>query len=345
MKKFINYTLILIGMISLLGCMEEEKTFISESPLAPTLTFPSNGQALVLTKETASENLRFTFDPSDFGFSAAVTYTVQLGESGTSFSNPLDVGSSNGSEILISQAVLNQRLLGRGFEADQAIQWDVRVRASLGDAVAPIFSSVTKLMITPFSDAVELARMFVPGDYQGWSPENPNTVIFSVNNDNVFEGFVHILGGSGQFKVTEQPNWDINFGGVDGVLVQNGPDFRIEEPFGTFRLKIDLNNLTYEIGNRRRWGIIGDATPLGWDADTPMDFDPSENVLTITLDLVAGKFKFRAGDWAFNYGDNGADGILNPDGADILINEAGNYTITMDWKIPGQLNYQVTKNS
>jgi starch-binding outer membrane protein SusE/F len=344
MKNIINYALLLVGMLSLFACVEEERTVISENPLPPALIFPSNGQAIVLSKESATENLRFTFDPSDFGFSAAVTYTVQLGEAGTTFANPLEIGSSNGGEILISQELLNQRLLGRGFEPEQAIPWEVRVRASLSESVPPLFSPIGTLMLTPFSDAVELPRLFVPGDYQGWSVENLNTVIFSLNNNNVYEGFVHILGGSGQFKVTEQPNWDINYGGADGVLERNGPDLRISEPFGTFSLKIDLTNLTYEIGPRRRWGIIGDATPFGWDADTPMNFDANENVLTITMNLSAGKFKFRAGDWAFNYGDNGADGTLEPNGADILITEAGNYTIIMDWKIPGQLTYQVKKN-
>lgn len=69
-----------------------------------------------------------------------------------------------------------------------------------------------------------------------------------------------------------------------------------------------------------------------------------ENVLTITLDLVAGNFKFRAGDWAFNYGDTGMDGVLNPDGSDIPIADDGNYTITMDWKVPGEITYELIKN-
>ncbi|EOZ97805.1 hypothetical protein A33Q_1614 [Indibacter alkaliphilus LW1] len=344
MKNLNILFLLLLGAVAVWSCTEEERTVISDNPGIPVLNSPASGQSIVLSEETGSQDLVFSFDPADFGYSAAVSYTVQLAESGTSFQNPLDVGTSNGSDISISEASLNQRLIGRGYDPDESIQMDVRVRASVGDAVEPVFSSVSNISVTPYSEALVFAKMFVPGDYQGWSPENENTVIYSVNNDNIFEGYVHILGGSGAFKVTEEPNWDINYGGANGTLERDGPDFVISEPFGTFRLKVDLNSLTYEIGTRRRWGIIGDATPLGWDGDTPMDFDSDENVLTITIDLVEGNFKFRAGDWAFNYGDTGLDGILDPDGADIPISEDGNYTITMDWKVPGEISYEVVKN-
>lgn len=326
------------------ACTEEERTVMTDNPDAPVLTSPASGQSIVLDSETAAQPLVFSFDPANFGFSAAVSYTVQMAESGTSFENPIDVGNSNGAEVSITQATLNQRLIGRGYAPEEGVQMDIRVRASLGDAVDPVFSEATTISVTPYSEALEFTKMYVPGDYQGWSPENENTVIYSANNDDVYEGYVHILGGSGAFKVNEEPNWDINYGGANGTLERNGPDLTIGEPFGTFRLKVDLNNLTYEIGTRRRWGIIGDATPLGWNADTPMEFDAVNNVLTITLDLVAGNFKFRAGDWAYNYGDDGLDGVLEPGGADIPISEAGNYTITMDWKVPGVISYELIKN-
>lgn len=344
MKIFRNIYPIAIALLFAWACTDPIETVISANPNAPSLTAPVAGATLVLDQESGGEMITFTFVPADFGFPAAVTYTVQIAETGTSFENPLDIGNSSGAPVSISQSNLNQRLIARGYEPDEAAQFETRVRASLGTSVEPIFSELVTILITPYLEAIDYARMYVPGDYQGWNPANENTVIFSVLNNNIFEGYVHILSGSGAFKVNEGPSWDVNYGGADGNLVQNGPDLVIGEPFGTFRISANLNNLTYTIGDRRRWGIIGNATPLGWDNDTPMNFDPVENVLTITLNLTAGEFKFRAGDWAFNYGDTGLDGILNPDGANIPIPEAGNYTITMDWKIPGEISYEVIKN-
>lgn len=326
------------------ACTDPIVTVISADPSAPVLTSPAPGISLVLNRDLSEESVNFTYTQADFGFSAAVIYTVQLVETGASFDNAVDIGNSNRTTVGITQANLNQRLIARGFVPDEATQVDIRVRASLGPSVAPIYSERVTILITPFSEELTFARMYVPGDYQGWDPANENTVIFSVQNYDIYEGFVHILGGSGAFKVNAEPNWDISYGGANGVLERNGPDLRITEPFGTFRLTVDLNTLTYSIGARRRWGIIGDATPLGWGADTPMEFDAANNVLTITLDLVAGNFKFRAEDWAHNFGDDGLDGVLEANGADIPIAEPGNYTIKMDWNVPGEITYEVKKN-
>jgi hypothetical protein len=171
------------------------------------------------------------------------------------------------------------------------------------------------------------------------------TVLKSVNFDNVFEGYVHILpGGTGEFKVNETNSWDVNYGdnGADGTLDQDGENIKVTE-FGTYLMKVDLGAKTYELSDPLYWGIIGSATAGGWDSETKMGFNRDENVLTITADLVEGEMKFRANqDWAFNFG--GADGVLEADGANIAVSEAGNYTITLDFRTPGEVLYTMTKN-
>lgn len=340
----INF-LAVIALMMTWGCVEEERTVISDNPGAPQLSSPAAGSALVLTEDTAGEWVRFEFTPADFGYQAAVNYTVQVVPAGQGWENPMDVASSNSTIIQITQSEWNQRLIGRGYAADQENEVDMRIRASVGTAVAAVYSPVVSMLLVPYSAQLTYARVYLPGDYQGWSPENPNTVIYSVNDDDIYDGYVHILGGSGAFKINATPSWDENYGGVNGVLEQNGPDIILPEPFGTFRLIVDMNAGTYTIGERRRWGLVGDATPGGWDADTPMEFNAAENVLTVTLDLVAGNFKFRGNNnWDFNYGDTGLDGVLDAGGADIPIAEPGNYTVTMDWKTPGEITYEVIKN-
>ena len=62
-----------------------------------------------------------------------------------------------------------------------------------------------------------------------------------------------------------------------------------------------------------------------------MDYDPYNNVFTTIGKLVVGEIKFRKNeDWGTNYGDNGSDGTLDQDGANIAIAKAGNYLITFD---------------
>ena len=51
-------------------------------------------------------------------------------------------------------------------------------------------------------------------------------------------------------------------------------------------------------------GIIGTATPGGWDSDTDMVQHPdSAHLWTLSIDLVDGLAKFRADDaWTINWG-------------------------------------------
>ena len=75
-----------------------------------------------------------------------------------------------------------------------------------------------------------------------------------------------------------------------------------------------------------------------------MTYDTATKTWTVTLNLNAGKIKFRANDaWDLNYGDNDFDGSLEEGGADIPVAAAGNYTITLNLEVAGYA-YEIKKN-
>ena len=90
------------------------------------------------------------------------------------------------------------------------------------------------------------------------------------------------------------------------------------------------------------WGIIGSATPTGWDSDTNLNYDLNTKTYSITINMIPGAYKFRLDDgWGTNYGSNSATGgtlVLN--GSDIPITVAGSYKITADFNAK---TYTVTK--
>lgn len=81
------------------------------------------------------------------------------------------------------------------------------------------------------------------------------------------------------------------------------------------------------------WGIIGSATPTGWNSDTNLNYDLATKTYSITMDMIPGAYKFRLDDgWGTNYGSSSATGgalVLN--GSDIPITVAGSYLITADF--------------
>ncbi|SNS26307.1 protein of unknown function [Belliella buryatensis] len=308
---------------------------------------PSN---LVLTREEADDFIVFNVSSADFGVSVSeVTYTIQIDAAGNNFAAPVAVGSSPTTTVEVNIDELNRRAVAKGLEAEVAGNIEFRVSASTTRAGLPtVNGDAVTISITPYSTEVELPFLRVPGDYQGWNPGNDNTIIYSENSDDVYEGFVHILSGSGEFKFITGPAWgdfpDFGVGATAGTLSEGGGNLKIEDGFGTYKVTVNKETFTYEKERIGIWGIIGDATAGGWDNETPMIFDAAENILKITTDLNAGEMKFRTQTWAMNYGVSGEDGVAGFDGGNIQIAEAGNYTIILDFKLPGEVRYSVTKN-
>ncbi len=187
-----------------------------------------------------------------------------------------------------------------------------------------------EVIVAPATTDNEYAQLYVPGAYQGWMPDNENVQrLYARNGDNNYEGFLYFP-EAGEFKFTPAPNWDADFGdnGGDGTLDPGGANLSVPAA-GVYRIRVNLDDLTYTI-EPIRFGIIGAATVGGWDGDQDLTYDPELGALTITTPLVADEFKFRANDaWDFDFGDNGADGILEPGGQNLSINRAGTFKVIL----------------
>jgi hypothetical protein len=168
----------------------------------------------------------------------------------------------------------------------------------------------------------------VPGNYQGWIPADSSTVVSSLNSDNKYEGYIWFPENT-EFKYARgswAENWGDNYG--DGHLEPNGAN--ILAPLeGYYKLNADLNSLTHTFVSTT-WSVIGSATPGGPNTDIDMSYDNNTRVWTVTIDLVAGEFKFRANhSWTINYGDNDSNLTLEQNGAGIVVSTPGVYTINL----------------
>ncbi|WP_167610972.1 RagB/SusD family nutrient uptake outer membrane protein [Maribellus sediminis] len=192
--------------------------------------------------------------------------------------------------------------------------------------------------------------IYVPGGYQSasgyggdWSPDVA-PMLGAVNSDDNYEGYVYFADAA-EFKFTAGPNWDVNWGdnGGDGILDPGGANLSVTEA-GYYKMNVNIADLTYTI-TKTDWGIIGSATAGGWDSDQNMEFDAASKTWVAEIDLAAGEIKFRANDdWGINYGDDGADGVLEAGAANIAIAEGGSYKITMKLENP-DYTYTVEKYS
>jgi hypothetical protein len=174
--------------------------------------------------------------------------------------------------------------------------------------------------------------LYVPGSHQGWNPMDA-PVIYSEDMVN-YSGFVSL---NGEFKFTSMPSWDgTNYGAgaSEGLLSTDGGAGNLSVAEGFYYINVNTASLAWSATEIKTFGVIGDATPGGWDASTPMEFDAAKSEYKVTITLEDGEFKFRANDsWDINLG--GDTDNLRPNGANIAIRK-GIYIITLKLSDPSR---------
>lgn len=165
-----------------------------------------------------------------------------------------------------------------------------------------------------------------------WTPAN--AISMRMIEPGVYETYQYItVDGSGFKFVPTTAGWDGDLGAhktKTGSLAQTDEDNLTVTKDGFYRVRTNMNNFTYTTVETA-WGIIGSATPGGWDTDTNMTITEAKGEYTWQADitLTDGDIKFRANDaWTINLGDNGANGSLEYDGSNIAVT-AGTYHVTL----------------
>ena len=171
--------------------------------------------------------------------------------------------------------------------------------------------------------------IYVPGNHQGWSPEKA-PALQSPNFDGVYVGYTYL---NGNFKFTKERNWNAeynfnDFAVKDDIFFNNdGSNINISEE-GFYQIKADVasSNLS---AMKTTWSIIGSATgDPNWGTDLEMTYVAEDESWTYTGALTAGEFKFRANkDWALSFGGASFDDLTSDNGANLKIEEDGNYEV------------------
>lgn len=337
--------MILLSGLFYLGCEKDIDGPYLKYGAVPSIAKPAANASFTLTEDKAKDLFsEITWSAADFGFQVGVTYEVQLATKGTSFKDPISLGTVNALQLnTITTEKLNSILVGKGIETNKATDFEMRVIATISNKLNSLVSPTASLKITPYKPSLNFPKLQVPGSYQGWKPEDNSTVIYSLKSDGKYEGFLYFPTPNTEFKYTVGPIWTLGYGdkGADGVLDKDGDNIKVSAA-GYYRLRANLNDFSHS-ATLTNWGLIGSATANGWDSDQNLTYDPVKAIWTITTNLIAGEIKFRSNDaWDLNFGDTGANLSLEYDGANIAITQAGTYEIQLILNTP-LYTYKVTK--
>jgi hypothetical protein len=199
--------------------------------------------------------------------------------------------------------------------------------------------------------------LYVPGDYQGWTPASA-AQLGSPKNDGNYDGYVNFpSGGTYQFKFTGEPDWngsiwgDTAANGQSGVLSLGGGNNLQVPGAGWYEISANTTANTWSATAITSWSLIGSFAASNWSNDINMTYDANSNSWKGTITTALNdQFKFRANHaWTVNLGDAGgsAIGSLSYGGNNIgdpsknFSVPPGTHTITLYLGNPGYYSYMI----
>lgn len=302
---------------------------------------------------------RFVWSAANFGEGIICSYDVEIDVKGDDFDTPSVIGTTSGvTQFAASVNVLNTAVQALGTTPFEPANFEVRIKAYVGSEV--LYSNAVEMIITPFSTAIP--KLWMPGGFQADSGYGDNfshatapQLSATAFGDTNFEGYVYIANTitspDNGFKFSSQGDWsgtNYGAGATAGTLSADGGAANIIADAGYYLVKANTDALTYSL-TATQWGVVGNATPGGWDNSTPMTYDPATKKWTVTLDLVPqtapdNGWKFRANNaWDINLGAGSGANDLVYSGTNIGVAEAGTYTITLDLSNPRAYSYTIVK--
>lgn len=321
---------------------------------------------LVLQESKQNDKLTFNWTTgTNKGTSASISYKLQIDKAENNFANAVeyDLGVNVFSQSLTVKN-LNFILLNTfGLTPGVSQNFEAKIIATVAGLEEEPQVSVVPFSLTAYQPVSE--TLFLVGDATsaGWNIANAveMTASATVPGTFVYQGSLTV--GSFKFPVNRNDCWCQDFYTKDAAnaakIVYNnggsGDDLQWQiTQSGQYKITVDLLNLTIAIERltappfSQIW-IVGDASPSGWNIDSPQAFTQSTSnpfIFTYEAQLTAGSFKILAGatgNWCGEWYRPVTDGqvlsataVVQSSGCDpdnqwrISSADAGRYKITLN---------------
>lgn len=331
MRKIINslFALIVVS-IGFTSCEDiSDRIVLNTNVAASTELIIQENTPIVLLEANQTEiALNTSWAEPDFGFDAAPTYKLLVDLATGDFSGAVTLDIGDNLEKTFTTVELNSIALGLGAEADTASDLALKLQGFVGGQLL-IDSSSKAINVTPYSSILDLTtRWGVVGSGANDWGATPDLPFFTTSTAGILAAYVTLI--DGEIKFREDNLWTNNYGdtGVDGTLDAGGDNITVTA--GSYKILMNLNDLTYTMESFSI-GIVGSAyNDWGATPDFALTYDSYSDQFRGIVKLLDGEMKLRMNnEWTTDYGDTGADGVLDL-GGDNIATSAGRYIITVN---------------
>ena len=310
MKHLNIITYCLTGLFALTACESDRDD-------NPTIKQPTTFQLNISSSEVydledleANSTIQWGCVAPDYGYSALLTYSIQINKDDnwteaegdtpasyktleTTYTSP--TFSIKTEELNKSLILLNEWYDEATFPSTAEVY--VRVQSSLSTTDDyKCYSETMKVNVKPYYTKVstEPAKLYIVGDHQGWATDGTAPLIIASDDaGTTFSGYAQL---NKEFKFMTTTSWnDPNYGGSNGTLEQGGDNITVSKP-GFYQIDVNLSKMTYKL-QTCTWGVVGDATPGGWDSDIQLTYNEESKALeakaTLSGAVNAGTYTIR----------------------------------------------------
>ena len=197
---------------------------------------------------------------------------------------------------------------------------------SWGELQTPVIPGAGTWIVTldmnNLTYTVQKPILYMAGDANGWKHSD----VLKSEDGVHYTGYMYL--NQNGFKFCTQKNWDgTNYGGA--FFGESEDNIMMTQEAGFYQVDVDLSAKTYTL-TPFTIGIIGNATPTGWDSDTDMTYNPEERCWELkNVTLSDGEMKFRhTNDWSLSWGGE-LDNLTTQNGPNIAV-AAGTYDIKLE---------------
>lgn len=364
MKKIYSALLMfLLGFITFSCSEDKDPVYNDADAVASNLT--AINETYVLDAAT-SDFATFNYSAADFGLNVSCLYSLEASLS-PDFKNSKELASAadatKGLEVTAEK--MNSMLLGWDVEAETPTVVYFRVKAFVQDLSSKptamlVYSNTITSTISAYDGEKEYPKVWVIGDYCGWSHDNSQFLFCFEEDDVKYQGMVDFGAKAADgFKITGIAGWDDSCNwGTDGDAAAPGAEAGSVQLISSggsgniscyshrfYHLSFDKTTLMLTKGiSFDALSIVGDAGSQvsGWGgSEVDLEFDAAKQRFWADVEFAAGEIKFRADhDWTASWGSVTA-GML--DGGDNIKVSAGKYRVYVNMNNAGSMTYELSE--
>ena len=291
----------------------------SWDPTSTTLPFNHSGKDVY---EDPVFTIMVPVTDGDYWFAFADEYSASYNVETGKWDMVFGAKEGNGSNVVGDWGVLARRTdIGNDGSFTVKVEGDAKYLKITCDMLARKYK-IEKLNFQQF--------YYVAGNGNGWKW---NDFVGTTTYDGEYTGLMWL---GTEFKFCSQPNWDGTNYGADFSTDGGAGNMTLPEGLseGYYKVDFSLASNTVKFTEVTTIGVIGDATPLGWDASTPLTYNKDGRCWEGDVTFNDGTFKFRANNaWDINWGGNKDDLSFGGDNIPVT---AGTYHVVLYPNCPGK---------